>query len=285
MSNMKGSIFGWAVVGICVGIYLFFTGFRKLWHKRLIQNIPTSKIRSIAMGLVEIQGIAIPDIILVSPYTKQQCVFYHIIMERLVKHKNSVNWVKEFEMKSNIPFFLQDDTGTVIIDPVGAEIDIPLRYTHMEGNNRYKEYYIKIKEPIYVLGTAKSIESIEEHIQKEVETRIKEIIESPEEKQKLDINKDMWIDENEWQIAKQRIMEEIKEKFRATQGKISSKNFPPDYLKNVIIGKGELDRHFFISNKSEKEIVGEYKYRVFLYIIGGAILTLLCLKIVISFIF
>ncbi|HOL21362.1 MAG TPA: hypothetical protein PLQ41_00710 [bacterium] len=276
----------WSTIGFFAGIYLFLNGFRRLWEKRLIQNIPTSKIRSIAMGQVEIQGTAIADVLLTGPYTKSPCVFFHIIEEHLVRTKDSARWVKDLDVKSDIPFFVQDDTGSVMVDPSGAETDLPLRYTNIEGNRRYREWNLMDKEPVYVLGTAKRVEGIEEKIQSEVERRIQEIIENPEEKIKLDINKDMWIDEKEWEIAREKIKEQVKKDFEDVKNNLqqSSHNIP-GHLQNIVIGKGELDRHFLISNKSEKELVNSYKYRVFFSIFGGVVLSLVCLKILIYYIF
>ncbi|MCM8762188.1 MAG: E3 ubiquitin ligase family protein [Candidatus Omnitrophica bacterium] len=285
-TDIETRIFIWSIIGFFIGIYFFFTGFRKLWAKRLIQNIPTSKIRSIAMGLVEINGIAIPDVLLTGPYTKVPCVFYHILVERLVRTQKSAHWVKELEIKTDIPFFVKDDTGVVMIDPSGAETDLPLRYTNIENGRRYREWNIMEKEPIYVLGTAKRLEGIEEKIQKEVEARIKEIIENPDEKIKLDINKDMWIDEEEWMAARERIKEQVRKEFEGVENNLrnSSHNIP-GHLQDIVIGKGELDRHFIISNKSEKELVTGYKYKIFFSIFGGIALSLVCLKILLYCVF
>ncbi|MBN1445062.1 MAG: hypothetical protein JW957_03020 [Candidatus Omnitrophica bacterium] len=283
MNEIAGRIFGYSIIGFFTGIYLFFKGFSLLWRKRLIQNVPTSKVRSIAMGLVELQGKAIPNILLTAPYTKTLCVFYHIIIERLVRQKNSSRWVKEFEVKTDIPFFIQDDTGCVVLDPRGAETDLPLRYIRREGNKRYKEYNIIEKEPVYVMGTAKRGDSTGDKIHKEVEKRITEMMENPEEKQKLDVNKDMWIDEKEWETARGNIRKQVSEEFGRAGDEFQKKaRLVPEYLKDVIIGKGELDKNFILSNKSEKELIENYKYKVFFYIFGGVVLTLACLGIILS---
>lgn len=285
MEDIQTRIFFWSVAGIVGGIYLFFKGFLKLWEKRLIENIPTSKVRSIAMGLVELQGTAVPDVLLAGPYTKSPCVFYHIIIERFVRSKNSTYWVKELEMKTEIPFFIQDETGSVVVDPRGADTNLPVRYRRIEGHKRYSEYNIMEKETIYVLGTAKRTESLEEKIHSQVEARLKEIIKNPAEKQKMDVNKDMWIDENELEIARKKIKDEvIKEFSRIGQEFKNSVHSVPDSLKNIVIGKGELDKHFLLSNKSEKEMINSIKYRAFFYTVGGAILTLICLKIILAYI-
>jgi len=284
MDDIRARIFVYSFIGIGAGVYLFFRGFRKLWKKRLIQNIPTSKVRSIAMGLVELYGTAIADVILTAPYTKTPCVFYHIIIERLVRNKNSSNWVKEFEMKTDIPFFLKDETGSVVVDPVNADTDLPLRYTRIDGNMRYKEYNIMEREPLYVLGTAKRKDSLQDRIHKEVEQRIREVVENPEEKQKLDINKDMWIDEKEWELAREKINREVAEEFSRAGEQFKKNSHPvPDGLENVIIGMGENEKYFILSNKSEKELIEHYKYKAFFYVVAGAILTLVCLKIVLSY--
>ena len=53
----------YAGIGASVGVYLFYRGFRMLQRKRLIMNTPQCKIRSAAMGLIEISGLA------AGPYT------------------------------------------------------------------------------------------------------------------------------------------------------------------------------------------------------------------------
>ena len=43
------------------GLVAFFRGFRSLRTLRRIENTPTSKIRSMPMGLVEIHGAAVTE--------------------------------------------------------------------------------------------------------------------------------------------------------------------------------------------------------------------------------
>lgn len=276
----------WSLIGFFAGVYLFFSGFRKFWVKRLIQNIPTSKIRSIAMGLVEINGIAESRTPLSGPYTKASCVFYHLLEERLVRTDKTTYWVKELEVKTDIPFFVKDETGSVMIDPIGAEIDLPVRYSRTEGNKRYREWNIMQNETVYVLGTVKVCKGREERIQEEVESRLQEKIDNPEEKIKLDINKDMWIDEEERRLAKEKIIEQVRREFEDIKNTLKQGDYDtPEHFQNKVIGKGELVKHFLISNRSEKELVGSYNYKVFFSIIGGALLSLICLNIYIYYIF
>ena len=53
----------WCAIGFCAGIALFLYGFRLLQRRRLILEIPFSKIRSASIGMIEISGLA------TGPYT------------------------------------------------------------------------------------------------------------------------------------------------------------------------------------------------------------------------
>ncbi|MCK4903565.1 MAG: hypothetical protein KAS35_02665 [Candidatus Marinimicrobia bacterium] len=169
--------------GIIVGIILFFAGLKWFSYKRLIENIPTSKIRSIAMGLVEIFGKVIPieKNLLLSPFSNTECVYYKYTVERWVKRDNRHHWQVVNSGKTSLPFKLQDNTGSVLIDPVGANIDIKtktfssdtghdppliiqnflninnLNYEGFFGINyrmRYRESIIIPSESLYVIGSA-----------------------------------------------------------------------------------------------------------------------------------
>jgi len=288
MEDLKARIAFYSVAGMAAGIFLFFAGFRKLWRKRLIQNIPTSRVRSIAMGLVEIYGKAVPDLLLTAPYTKTPCVFFHVIVERLERRHtsrgSSHRWVREFETKTDIPFYLEDETGCVAVDPRGADTELEMRYNVTEGNRRYREYHIADREEIYILGSAKRETGVEEKIHTETEKRVREIIEDPEEKVRLDTNRDMWIDDDEWKAARKKIREEVRGEMAVSAGdKPETFKKVPGLLENVVIGKGENERHYIISSRSEKEMIDSYRRSVFLLIAGGAILTVACLKILLSY--
>jgi len=56
-SNNEGDLVVGAAVGAVMGVVWFFRGFKELKIKRTIQNIPTSKIKTGAVGTdVEIKG-------------------------------------------------------------------------------------------------------------------------------------------------------------------------------------------------------------------------------------
>src|SRR5664279_3558217 len=64
-------------VAIAGGLYFFFVGFRLLARKRLLLTTPTSKIRSAALGLVEVNGMAAGPYTMPAPITGKPCFLYH----------------------------------------------------------------------------------------------------------------------------------------------------------------------------------------------------------------
>ena len=176
-------VFG-VILTLC-GIILFIwalIGFRK---KRLIEHIPTSKIRSIAMGLVEIYGEVVPekDNDLKSPFSDKDCVYYKYHIDELQSTGKSTHWVTIKKGGEWRYFYLKDDTGMVLVNPHDAKIDIPVDYVFkssmgkdppytvkrflqkenvaFEGflfginkTMRYTEYFIEPKDKLYIMGTA-----------------------------------------------------------------------------------------------------------------------------------
>lgn len=170
---------------ITTGIVILIWGLISFKMKRLIENTPTSKIRSIAMGLVEIYGEVDPlkDNILKSPFSKNDCVYYKYSVEELRQSGKSASWVTIKKGEEKKLFYLKDETGSVLIDLTGAKIDIPTDKIFdsslgrdppetvkqflstiniawegfLFGVNktmRYTEYFIAPGDKLYIMGTA-----------------------------------------------------------------------------------------------------------------------------------
>ncbi len=65
-----------AMVFAIGGVSWFFEGIALLRIKRVIENLPTSKILSMPMGLVEVKGKAKWKEKLYSPISETPCVYY-----------------------------------------------------------------------------------------------------------------------------------------------------------------------------------------------------------------
>ncbi|MCM8815221.1 MAG: E3 ubiquitin ligase family protein [Candidatus Omnitrophica bacterium] len=234
----------YAIIGEISGIYFFFNGFNILRKKRLMQNVPTSTVRAIPIGEVEIKGKAKARFLLKTPVSKVECVFFRYIEEELRKVGKNYKWVKILDVNSDYPFYLVDDTGAVRIEPAGAELNLIKRYVKKDGNIRKTEYYIVEDEKLYVLGKARKLPS-QYMIENEVnEKRFSEIMGNPEEK------KD---------------------------------DFVLPHLKDVAIGK-EKNSAFIISTMEEDNLIQHLKVQSILMVYGGAFLIIGCLWIIVRYV-
>src|SRR5271170_2086917 len=178
----------WPMAGACAGVYLFYHGFRLLQRKRLIMDTPSSKIRSAAMGLVELSGLATGPYTVTAPITGKACYYYRTVVWQWKRQGRSSSWVKEADESLHVPFFLEDNTGRVLVNPQGAEMDIHRDFHDEFGSNLFsssleipsnitnfllmhgistdkqikvEEYCVKPKNALFVLGTLASNPGIE----------------------------------------------------------------------------------------------------------------------------
>ena len=170
----------WPVIGVIAGCYWFYKGFRLLQRKRLILNTPASKIRSASMGLVEISGLAVGPYLMTSPCKQADCYYYHTLVWELKQRGKNSEWVKVAEETLHVPFYIDDNTDKVLVDPRGAEMDLHCDFKEeyhraiffegaemtssvagflarhgVDSSRRLKieEYCIKPKNFLFILGT------------------------------------------------------------------------------------------------------------------------------------
>ncbi len=113
---------------LIVGLFMVYGGAQRFLLYRKINDTPTSKVRSAAIGLVELSGKAVCRDDMESPVSKAKCVFWRIKAEYYVPGKNG-GWRDMYSRSSSVKFFLEDETGKMLIEPEGAEIDIPSDFT------------------------------------------------------------------------------------------------------------------------------------------------------------
>ncbi len=249
---VEGDLFLAAIAGFFAGIFFFFRGFTWFRQKKLIENTPTSKIRSMAMGPVEIFGAISPgkDGVIKSPLTKNDCVYYRYLVEEYRNSGKTSSWVAIKKGQDGKLFYLKDETGSVLVDSKDSEVNIPadfnfttglgtdppqnvkeflrsnnLRFEGFLGINksmRFTEYIIAPNDKVYIIGTAGRNPFV----------------------------RDATTIENE---------------------------------QNIMIQKGRKDSFYYISDKSERDVLKDFGLRVFGGIFGGALLTLICLAVILIY--
>ncbi|MGA8270312.1 MAG: GIDE domain-containing protein [Candidatus Sulfotelmatobacter sp.] len=133
----------WCAIGLCAGLYLFFNGFRVLQRRHLILDTPISKIRSASMGVVELSGLAVGPYTLIAPVTERPCYYFRTLVWEWKRRGRSKRWVKVAVECMHVPFFLDDNTGKVMIDPRGAELDL-----HRDFQREYCDSFFTTKEEV-----------------------------------------------------------------------------------------------------------------------------------------
>lgn len=176
-----------SAAGLAIGIALLLTGpyafilivlyfiFRKLVYKdnsdrflSLQTTLPTSKIRSISMGLVEVKGKTNILEPLLSKIGNTECIGYTYHVESISRdkdgdeHFSTISFITECN-----PFTIEDETGTVVVSPVDLELlDIPEDKSYRRSGKRYTTHVLLDNTEILVIGKA-STKNQETIIEKE----------------------------------------------------------------------------------------------------------------------
>jgi len=132
----------YCILGFGAGVGLFIYGFRLLQRRRLILDTPFSKIRSASMGMVEISGQAVGPYTMVAPITARPCYYYRTLVWEYKQSGKNKTWVKVAGECMHLPFFIDDNTGRVLVDPRGADLDL-----HCDFKQEFCDSFFTTKEP------------------------------------------------------------------------------------------------------------------------------------------
>lgn len=190
-------------------------GVHYLRLKRTMENTPTSRSRSVAMGMVEIQGRAVRRYAVVSPMTHLACVYW-----RLQKFRRDRNdqW-KSVGVSSSgpVPFELEDGTGRITIDPRGASIRCRQRQEGFPGQmsllfsgsgssdmqEKWVEEVLCEGTSLYVLGFASAPSSQGGTLRQRTLERLRQLKTDPQALSQYDSDGDGHISQSEWDAARQ----------------------------------------------------------------------------------
>lgn len=261
------------VLLILVGFYVFLNGFVQYKKKRLVENIPTSKIRSVAMGLSELIGNTEQKFPLKSPLTHTDCVYYRFAIEEERRDfKGTRYWKVVNKGNSANYFYIKDDTGEILVDPLDAEVILPVDYEYVdtigERRKRYTEWYIQPGEQVYVLGTVRKFKDAVLDRKEKLKERLRKLKEDKERLKQFDIDKDGQISIEEWDKAREQIEQELFEE------ELKQPQEPKD---DIVIAKGDIEKTFIISDRSKKEVSKKIGIKsILLIFIGFCLVVGMC---------
>ncbi len=224
------------LVVLLIGAIVSLVSSIRMFHRaRLVEDMPTSKIRSAIQGYVELSGKTncIQGPVIHAPLTGIPCVWYSYSIEER-SHIGKKKWRYVDGGVSEHLFLLEDETGTCVIDPDGATITPSAQETwygnkatgiashsgwHVSPNSianeiskkifsvakpyRYTERRLGVNEIIYAIGEFSSVGS---NYEKDVEQGFKDYLAKLKQDEKklaaYDKNKDGNIDLEEWETAR-----------------------------------------------------------------------------------
>jgi hypothetical protein len=175
------------LLGIAFLVLCLTLALRYLRRKRLIDDLPTSKVHGVFIGQCELKGTAESGAPLFSYLAGTCCVYYNFTVEEhwsrttvyvtskgpQVRHESG--WRNVAEDTKSVPFYLQDDTGAILVRPDGAELyttvvfeqecqpSDPLYFgkgpldetSNSSHRRRFREVAIPLHAALYVTGQAR----------------------------------------------------------------------------------------------------------------------------------
>lgn len=127
----------WPLAALAAGVFGFYKGFERLRRRQLIVNTPTSKVRSLAVGDVEVKGQARPvDEPITSPLTHTSACIYELEVQEEHEDDDGSDWVTVVEMREEVPFVVDDGTGKVRVQVSEADLDVEReRRVHVDNGD------------------------------------------------------------------------------------------------------------------------------------------------------
>ncbi|MEE8558817.1 MAG: GIDE domain-containing protein [Myxococcota bacterium] len=264
------------------GLVAFFRGFRSLRTLRRIENTPTSKIRSMPMGLVELHGAAVAEETFTGPFTGKPVVFWEATVEEYRRGRRSSHWVTVHKASSEEhPFHIEDETGRVLVLPANAETHLPNDYRESFGGRslpagveayldrsgvrarglfgigkrlRFTERHIVPGQAVYIHGVAQERPDLRHRVRDRRNEILREVKASPEAMDAIDRDGDGRISDQEWDTAR-----------RSAASQARSEGVTD----RVVVAKGGPRDLFLLSDRSERELVRRLHWTTGLCVFGG----------------
>ncbi|MFP4111604.1 MAG: GIDE domain-containing protein [Candidatus Woesearchaeota archaeon] len=261
--STSGQLMIGSIVSFIGGLLLFFLlGFKLMKKVAIIKDTPTSKIRSMAIGLVEITGKPFAEKYLITPFSKSNCVYYRYEIKEYRRYTTRDSkghththhkWVTVANGGRNMAFFLKDDTGQAYVNPNGANFDIPLKRLFLQKAGLFGN-----------LGNlVNTLKNWDSYMKGDVSAQALNLV-------PIDVNKGITFN----RVGDRKYYEYFLEPDEETYilGTAANDSSAPN---NVLVKKGENEPTFIISNKSEKELLGSLKTKMILSFIGGGLLIII----------
>ena len=235
LTASSGKFFLITTLCLIAGTAAFWYAWINLVRKRVMQDMPTAKLRSAHQGYIELQGSAelMDGAPIYSPLSRELCVWYRYKVEKKdtdnFRNSRESKWRTTSQGVSDDLFFLVDDTGKCAVDPEGAVVTTNIKrvwygssatapayeetgmltqlvgFSQLGKNYRFTEERITPGDPLYALGnfTTHGGAGVNFDLNEAVGERLREWKkDNATMLAKFDANQDGEIDMQEWEQAR-----------------------------------------------------------------------------------
>lgn len=266
--HQPSELWFWLGAAGVASLALFLGCFALLRKARVIEDMPTSRIRSAAQGYVELEGHArvLPGPAVVSPLSRQPCAWWSYT----IRHYDSTDrkWHTVESETSGELFVIADTTGECIVDPEAAQVTpslqrswrgrtarplmIPKKTEWISfGDYAYSEKMIRVGDFIYAAGLFRTQGAIQ-HLNEDQDVR--ELLAQWKRDQRellsrFDSNQDGRIDLDEWEAAR-----------RAAQRQVRDQHLQETLHPDIhVLSKPRDRRPFILSALGQDRLVRRYR--------------------------
>ena len=272
--------------------WCLYAAFRFLRHTRLIEDTPTSRIRSANQGYVELEGIGrLIEQDIACPLTNTACLWWHYKVEEERGSGKNRRWVTIDKGTSTDPFYLEDHTGRCIVNPVGAEVVPGLKRTWYgssarpsgpprtrgwltsSGRYRYSEQFLFRDVAVYALGLFSTHrEDSQQQVEQTVRAKLAAWKQDAARMKLFDVDQDGDINVKEWEAARRVAAAEARRELLAREPAPAV-----DFLSKSPLGS----QPFILSAVLQKQLCSRYRWQsagsFVWFVTGGALLVWLLL--------
>ncbi len=203
---------GWVIAGgllTVISLWAWHANFRRY---RLVADLPTSRVASAPQGYVELfgRGEFLPGETLNSKLTGLPCLWFRYRIEE--EENNRKRMIDQGQ--SDDTFVLRDGTGSIVIDPSGAEMLTRRKEKWQKGNLHYQEWLLLPNDKIYVLGEHSTLggAATQLDLKQDVSLLLAEWKrDSTSLLHRFDRNGDGQIDLQEWEAAREAAYHEVRQ--------------------------------------------------------------------------
>lgn len=120
-------------IGFIGGLVAIYWGWTRYRRYTLIRDTPTARVRSMAVGRTELEGTGrVAETAISAPFTDDPCLFtsWRIEEYQYDHDDNEHEWVTIGSGRDAVDFYLEDDTGRVLVRAGSHEVDFDLSDQH-----------------------------------------------------------------------------------------------------------------------------------------------------------